>query len=204
MNFLLQITFPNKLNVDLNDVSDSFWANLLIANVSGIFILLTGYLAYRFALKQLRKETYIQIERAKYTRFIEALENCWKLLSFMTTVENKEAVLFFIREKSTKDDTWFINQDNAKKYIEDLNAFFYKTGLGIYLPKSVKEPLYEYRGILYGFSLVNKNNAESNIKVENEKMRTRMAKIYEELNFALKTELDATSDEKRKKIFSKS
>ena len=171
----------------------SIWQKLAENAVSGLFVLIgigfAAYLAYCYALKQKRKETFIGLEKIKYERKLSALESCWKLLAFITDTENSKSVLTWEQLKN-KEKSYYINKTNALEFIKSLADFFYDSGLGIYLSKEIKEQLFEYRSIIYGFLLKEKNNENSIILIQNNEMAKKMIDLFHKLIIQLKKEID--------------
>lgn len=160
--------------------------------------ILAVFIAYRYAISQMRKETHIQIEREKYKRTMDALQDAWKLLAFMTPTENEKSVLTW-QQNPDKTKTYFLNKTNAQNFIDSLASFFYGTGLGLYLPQSIRPKLFEYRSILYGLLLKEANNISSKIEVNNQEMIKKITRIYDDLVKVLREELDSKTPEMPKK-----
>jgi hypothetical protein len=194
----LLITLP-LLQVDVKAATgNSFQHELLLNSITGIFafigILLAALLAYFFAIRQKKKEIFIGLEKIKYERKLAAIEECWKLLAYLTETENDRAILIWGQVSSDKPKTYSINVENAKAYINGLSACFYGTGLGIYLSKETKELLFEYRGIIYSFLLGVIKRKETLINVDNDKMNKRMLEIHKELVLQMKKETENISN----------
>lgn len=151
-----------------------------------IGIVFTAYLAYKYALKQRKKETFIGLEKTKYERKLNALEECWKLLAFTTDTENTKSILTWEQMKGEK--TYFLNKANAKEFMKCLTDFFYGSGLGLYLSKEIKTGLFEYRSVIYGFLLKEKNSENEKILLQNAELANRMTKIYQSLIIQVKNE----------------
>ena len=171
--------------------SPDFPLEIAKSGVSGILtligIVIAAYLAYRYALKQRRKETFIGLEKTKYERKLNALEECWKLLAFTTDTENTKSILTWEQLKGG-NKTYLLNQTNAKDFMKCLTDFFYGSGLGIYLSKEIKAGLFEYRSILYGFLLKEKNNENDKIFIQNAEPAKRMTEIHQNLIIQVKNE----------------
>ncbi len=171
----------------------SFWEKIAESTITGLFTMagigIAAYLAYRYALKQKRKETFIGLEKIKYQRKLNALEGCWKLLAYTTDTENAKSILTWETLKN-KEKLYYLNKTNAQEFIKSLADFFYDTGLGIFLSKEIKVYLYEYRSIIYGFLLREKNNENNIIQIENIEMAKRMIEINQQLIIQLKKETD--------------
>jgi hypothetical protein len=171
---------------------DTKW--LFSTFVEPLVTLIAVYVAYRYAIRQMKKETHIQIEREKYKRTMDALQDCWKLLAFMTTTENEKSILTW-QQNPDQTKTYFLNKANAQGFIDGLASFFYGTGLGLYLPQNIRPLLFEYRGVLYGFLLKESNNPSPKIVVNNPEMITKMTSIYDDLVKKLREELNTQDPE---------
>lgn len=150
--------------------------------------LLVAWLTYHYAIKKMRHETRVQLQRLKYERKLAALEGCWKLLLHTTDVENGNNILTWQREGGAT--TWYINKAQADGFIKNLAAYFYGSGLGIYIPPAIKTDLYEYRNILYGFLLKEKQNTATDIVLQNEAMAGQLQTLHQRLVQELKTATD--------------
>ncbi len=183
------------LLVNQHDIlPESFCNKLLLNSVSGIIALIgiaiAAILAYKFALRQKKQEIFIGLERIKYERKLSAIEACWKLLAFTTDTENNNSVLIWKQDKGSKAKVFYMNVENARRFIKQLAACFYGTGLGIYLSQDIKKLLFEYRGILYGFLLATSNSEDKLIQIRKEQMHRRMAAIHVEMVEQLKKETE--------------
>jgi hypothetical protein len=171
----------------------SIWQKLTENAVSGLITLIglgiAAYLAYRYALKQKRKETFIGLEKIKYEKKLNALENCWKLLAYTTDTENEKSV-FKWELSQNKEKTYFLIKANAEEFLKSLAVFFYGSGLGVYLSKEIKEKIFEYRSILYGFLLKESHNTLPTILIQNNEMANKMIALHQELILQLKKETD--------------
>ncbi len=148
---------------------------------------LTALLAYRYAIKQKRMDIRIGIEKTRYERKLYALENCWKLMTYTSDTENTKTILIW--EKSVENaKIYYVNTDNCKEFIKELNQFFYGSGLGIYLTTEIKEKLFEYRSIIYGILLKEKENKEIKIRINNPELAANMIKLHQQMIKFIKEE----------------
>lgn len=176
------------------------WWNLFEMLIPVAITFIAGFLAYRYAIKQLHKthelalkqvqgETPLLIEREKYNRILSSLQGSWKLLIYMTDTENEKSILTFLVKKD-KSKTYYINISNANAFIKALPDYFYDSGLGLYLPVEIRALLFEYRNLIYGFLLVTKVSTEDSVEIKNEAMSKRMIEIYKELIKLLREKLE--------------
>jgi len=169
--------------------SGSIWAlpNIWVL-ATPLAALLVAWLTYQYALKKMRHETRAQLQRLKYERKLAALEACWKLLLHTTEVENGRNILTWQKAEGTT--TWYVNKAQAQGFVEALANYFYGSGLGIYLPTDIKAALFEYRNLLYGFLLAEKQNTAAIIEVNNPDMAARLQALHQQLVQLLKTETE--------------
>jgi hypothetical protein len=164
--------------------ADPIWHKLAESAVTGVFALagisFAAWLAYRYALRQKRMEILIRIEQVKYERTLEALENCWKLLIYTTDTENEKCIITWEQQKGNPKK-YYLNTLHAKEFIKSLADFHYNSGLGIYLSKEIKELIFQYRSIIYGFLLKERDNENGKVEVKNNEMAASLIKIHQEL-----------------------
>lgn len=184
------------------DMQSPFWQKLAEGMVSGFFTLLglgiAACLAYRFALRQKRRETFIGLERTKYERKLNSLEECWKLLAYTTDTENAKTIFTWEQLKGG-DKIYYLDKINAREYINNLAGFFYSSGSGIYLTKEIKELLFEYRSIIFGILLKENKNESNTIRVQNNEMVGKLIKIHQSLISELKKETEMIDKIENKK-----
>lgn len=123
---------------------------------------------------------------------LDSLLKAWSLLAYMTEVENPKAVLLW--EKQGKKTIYYLCPTPARQFMDALSEMFYGCGCGLLLDGHIKELFYEYRGHLYGILLKAGNQPEGGdqITVENDELVRRLKTIYNELNKALRKELETT------------
>ncbi len=183
----------NKLlcYTSLEVTAPPFWHKLAESTISGSLTLagicFAAWLAYLFAVRQKKRETFIGLERVKYERKLNALEECWKLLIYTTDTENKKSILTW-EQVNDGDKIYYLDMECAREFISNLAGYHYGSGLGIYLPKEIKEKLFEYRNILHGFLLKEKDNTGKKIEILNKEMAARMIQIHQALIQHLKNE----------------
>jgi len=181
-----------------NSFCRELWLNSIPMIIAFLGIGLAAFLAYRFAIKQKKEEIFIGLERIKYERKLAAIEACWKLLAYTTDTENDNSVLIWEQYREDKTKAFYINTENAGEFIKRLAAFFYGSGLGIYLSQDTKKLLFEYRGNLFGFLLSVKNSNEKLIRIKKVQMHQRMVAIHQELILRLKNETEVINKPDKK------
>jgi hypothetical protein len=160
----------------------NFWALLPVALVA-----FAAWLAHYLTLKRMRHETFVQMERQQHGRKLAALEGCWKLLLYTTDVENGHNLLQW-RQPPGGERQYLIHRGQGQRFIKELGLFFYGSGLGIYLPASVKDPLFAYRNILYGFLLKEGGKGDDPVAVQNKEMAAKLLALHQTLLDVLKNE----------------
>lgn len=151
---------------------------------------IAAFLAYKYAIIKMKKETHVLLKRELYAKRLEAYQALWQLLAYTTNTENKNAVLNFVRN-TNQTDSWFISKTNAKAYIDTLAEIFYGKGAGVFVNNTnIKALLFEYRSILYGFLLVNQNNGNDIILINKIEMKDTMQQIHKSLIELLHKEVE--------------
>lgn len=180
-----------------------FWNEILKSAISGLFtfisIGLAAYLTYRFALGQRKKEIFTDLEKLKYERKMNALEACWKLCIYMTDTENEKVILLWTKDKG-KDKQYFIKKSNAESFLKALPEVFYRSGIGLYLDNNdIKEKLFQYRSIIYGFLSKEKNNDNDKIQVHDVEFANKLIDLFHNLIEDLRNEINQIDKIKIKK-----
>ena len=158
---------------------------LLMSFLGTFLALLAGY-----GIWHLKKRSEPRYQTGLYlnSKKMDALMKVWSLLAYITDTENPLSAVVW--EKNGQEKSYYFVPCNGIEYIDKLAEIFYGSGSGLLLSDEVKDLLYEYRGIVYGFLLKEKDKSEK-VQITNEKMTARMQQIYKDLNSALRVELDA-------------
>ncbi len=144
-----------------------------------------------YSIRRLNIETNVGIRRKKYELVLSSLQECWKLLAYTTEVENEKSILVYTQQKQEK--IYYLRKTNAEAFIKGLSLYFYGSGLGLFLPKSIRPLLFEYRHTVYGLLLKYKNEGEDNVKLENDEMVKRFLAIHAELVLQIRAEIDSVN-----------
>lgn len=168
-----------------------------IATVLGTFIaaIVGTYFTAMYAVRKLRDELRYGVQKERYARTLDACQGCWKLLAYTTTTENEKSILLFERAKGSQATIWKMSQPNAASFIKELTTFFYSSGAGLFLPKEVRPLLFEYRNILYGVLLSNREKKDDIIIVEKNEMVKKMKDIHTSLISILRAAAGSQSPE---------
>jgi hypothetical protein len=162
----------------------------IVAQVFGsIVTVLAAYLAFRFAQQNMQKETQIRVSQYKNERFLEAAVGFWKLLAYTSDVENGNSVVTFRRDKTSGKDTFYFNRSNGEEFIKTLSKTNYEHGHGLFLSLRGRELFYEYRNLVYGFLLRNRESEENVIEIENQDLARGLFKLHNDLVVRLREEL---------------
>lgn len=151
--------------------------------------LLAPFFAAFWAVRKLRRDLRKEVQGVKYASTLSALQAFWKLLAYTTDTENEKSIL---RWKLNKGDgkTCFLRKKNAHDYVVALAQTFYSEGHGLFLPKAIRAPFFEYRSILYGVLLKTKDEPGEEVTLENASMVKRLLELHHEMTVALRDVLD--------------
>ncbi|AIJ36391.1 type VI-B CRISPR accessory protein Csx28 [Porphyromonas gingivalis] len=150
-----------------------------LLKLSGIFI--AAYLAYRYAVRKLSKESIENIERCKYQAVLEAHRSFYKLLRFTTDTENADSILVWQKAKGGGAKTYYFRPACIRGFLSELTDEFYKNGNGIFLSKEIISRIFEYRSIVYGLLLSERQNSDERVVMNKPETAERMISIHQEL-----------------------
>lgn len=172
------------------EVACKFNWDLFIKAAGVIVTVLVAGLVYFFTKRNMRNETIERISRFKNEKLMESGMAFWGLLTYITLTENKYAILVWEKEKNTTEKKYYFRPDQAKEFIDKLNTINYEKGYGLFLSRQTRELFYEYRNIVYGILLAEKNNRNDTILLTNTEMVSGMQKIYDKMVESLRKEID--------------
>ncbi|WP_455094777.1 type VI-B CRISPR accessory protein Csx28 [Prevotella koreensis] len=153
-------------------------------------IIFAAYLTYRYAIKKLRKESFENIERAKYEAILKAHQSIYKLLRFTTDTENKDCILMWYQPKGGGEKVYYFRQANICKFFKELTKEIYNKGNGVYLSKKVMQLIFEYRSLVYGLLLIAKDKPDEKIEIKNQKLAKRMIEIHQSLSIQIREDIN--------------
>lgn len=159
------------------------------AFITALASLSVPFIAAFWAVRKLRHDLRKEVQGAKYVGTLQAHQAFWKLLAYTTDTENAKSVLHWEQNKD-KSKSYFFQKKNGQNFISDLAQTFYGEGYGLFLPKPIRGLFFEYRSIVYGMLLKNKENAAEEIRVENAEMIKRMLDLHQQMTLALRDSLD--------------
>ena len=162
-------------------------ATALFSTLSSLVpIFIAAYLTYRYAIKKLHKESFESIECAKYEAILKAHQSIYKLLRFITDTENDDCILVWEQPKGGGENVYYFRQANIRKFIKELTEEIYNKGNGIFLSKEVMSLIFEYRSLVYGLLLTEKDNPKDKIIIKNLKLAKRMIEIHQNLSIKIR------------------
>ena len=166
-------------------------ATALFSTLSSLVpIVIAAYLTYRYAIKKLHKESFESIECAKYEAILKAHQSIYKLLRFITDTENDDCILVWEQPKGGGENVYYFRQANIRKFIKELTEEIYNKGNGIFLSKEVMSLIFEYRSLVYGLLLTEKDNPKDKIIIKNLKLAKRMIEIHQNLSIKIRAAIN--------------
>lgn len=181
-----------------NDGLDaSQWISLFGSLVTLAGVVMAAYLAHRYTVRQARlvHDTTIRADRLR--REIAALEDVWALLAYMSDKKSDKAIIHWRTDrKAGSSKEYFFHVRNLEQFcLRELNGVFYQRHAGLFISSEVRDLLYGYRAIAMGFYFPLKSDAsipeDQLIRIEKPEQAEKLKAIYDELNSALRKELDA-------------
>ena len=166
-------------------------ATALFSTISSLIpIVIVAYLTYLYAIKKLRKESFENIERAKYEAILNAHQSIYKLLRFITDTENDDCIMVWEQPKGGGEKTYYFRQANIRKFIKELTEEIYNKGNGIFLSKKVMPLIFEYRSLAYGLLLTAKDNPDEKIMIDKRELAKRMIEIHQSLSIQIRKDIN--------------
>ncbi len=143
-------------------------------------------LVYYFARRNMRYETQLRLGRFKYDKWYEAGMAFWGLLAYTTATENKKSIIVW--EKKSGNKTYYLQNAVALEFMDKLNTINYEKGYGLFLNEEIRSLFYEYRNIVFGLLLKERNNPAEKITVENADMIKEMLQMHNKMVLLLRKE----------------
>ncbi len=143
--------------------------------------IVAAILVYKFTKRNMKNETQERLSRFRNNKLYEAGMGFWSLLAYTTESENPHSILYWSKEKNTGQKKYYLHTGNAKEFITRLNEINYEKGHGLFLRSEARELFYEYRNILYGFLLKEKNNNEEKILIQRNEMAEKMQQLHQQM-----------------------
>jgi len=174
------------------------WASIvgggLTALVTLLSVLIASILTYRFTLRHSRVVHGTAVRADRLRREIDALEQIWSLLAYMSMQESEKTIVRW-REDRQKNRTYFVHFGNLKHFLlHEMSRAFYHEHAGLFMPKEIRDRIFDYGGSLMGLYLRYEDDGEvtgeSLIELENRRLIEKLENAYGELNRDLKKELE--------------
>ena len=181
-----------------NSANTIDWQAIMISGITGLVtflsVALAAYLTYRFTTKHSHATHNTAIKADRLKRQVNALENMWELLAYTSVGEGERNMLRWRKDKQGNKQ-YFIHYDNLKAFLtQELGRAFYAEHAGLYLSCTIRDDFFEYRRILMGFYLRYEKDEKvvlnPLIELKNEDLAKKISCKYNELNKAIKDELD--------------
>jgi hypothetical protein len=160
---------------------------LLLPGFSILAVIYGLHRSYTNWEKQKIRELEIAAEQQTKSARIAACKAVWSLLAYITEKENSRTV--FVKRADRK---WYLRVAQAKNYILEVEEVFFSQGHGLFMPKDIRDGMYNFRTLLYRLMDSEKYKkgtselVESEILVENEGVITEKTTLFENLNKKLR------------------
>lgn len=184
----------------LGSLSVDNWLGLLgsvlsaLVALAGIWIAAT--LAHDYAVRQARLTHNTTIRSDRLKREITALERVWALLAYMSDKKSAKAIIHWRKDsQSGGGKEYCFHFGNLEQFcLREVNEVFYAQHAGLFISAEVRDLLYGYRAVAMGFYFAHKDDAsipeDQLIRIEKPEQAEKLKAIYDDLNSALRTELD--------------
>lgn len=162
--------------------------------LAGIWIAAT--LAHDYAIRQARLTHNTTIRSDRLKREIAALERVWALLAYMSDKKSGKAIIHWHKDsKSGNGKEYLFHYGNLEQFcLHEVNEVFYEHHAGLFISGEVRDLLYGYRAVAMGFFFAHKDDAnipeDQLIRIEKSEQAEKLKAIYDDLNSALRKELE--------------
>jgi hypothetical protein len=180
----------------LDPVKDSkpYWFEIFQTVLPTLAVIYSLCHSYKNWEKQKIRELEIAEKQQTESARIAACKAVWSLLAYMSDNESSKTV--YVKRA---DEKWYLRVAQARQYILDVEEVFYLQGHGLFMPKTVRNGMYEFRRSLYRlmdserFKKNTNELADTEIMVENEGVITAKKQLFDQLNKELR-QLITTGD----------
>lgn len=174
----------------------SIGGSLLSALVAVVAVTVAARLANHYTIQQgnLTRTTTIRADRLR--REITALEDVWALLAYMSDKKSDKAIIHWRKDrKSGAGKEYFFHYGNLEQFcLREVNEAFYQRHAGLFISSKIRDLLYGYRAVAMGFYFAHKDDTnipdDKLIRIEKPEQAEKLQAIYDDLNSALRKELD--------------
>ena len=139
--------------------------------------------AFRAWERQKKREIDLLLDRQRYEQKLQACLGVWSLLAYLSGLENEKTV--FVR----RDGSWYFRRDQGRDFLANLPEIFYTAGHGVFMPKEVRNGLYEFRGIVYKMLdafPTDDSKTGDRMLVKNQDIIEVIPKLFQRLNKSLR------------------
>lgn len=172
------------------------WISILGSVVTLVGVGVAAYLSHQYAVRQgtLTHNTAIRTDRLR--REIAALEDIWALLAYMSDKKSDKAIIHWQKDRKAGGETvYFFHFNNLEQFcLREVSEVFYQHHAGLFIAPAIRDLLYDYRTVAMGFYFAHKDDAaipdNGLIKINKPEQAEKLKKIYDDLNRALRAELD--------------
>ncbi len=176
----------------LNIFCNANWeiiTKILQVVVPALATIVAAIVVYKFTKRNMKHETQERLSRYRNEKLYEAGMGFWGLLAYTSEAENPHTILYWEKDTTTGEKKYYLHTGNAKAFITKLNEVNYEKGYGLFLRREPRELFYEYRNILYGFLLKEKDNTAEKILVQKTAMAEKMLQLHQQMVLRLMQEM---------------
>ncbi len=148
-----------------------------------------GKQGYKYWLKQKKEESFYLQRQSKYEAKLAAGKALWALLRYISESDHDENIFRRGELDENKKKVFYFRQEQANRFITELNDVFYIKGHGLFLDQNIKMLIFELRSQVFGWLHISQKSNEAEMKITNAKKFERICQIREELNKKLKEQI---------------
>lgn len=157
-------------------------AKIVLPSVIGMAsALIVAFFTYLYAIQKLKQQTKEEVIKNKYNKILEAHQKAWGLLKYISDKENQYSAYSSIRDTTTGKDTFYLNKQNAQKFLVDYAEVILSGGHGLYLNSKIIQLFVECRGVFYSLLAKEHQNTDTRIEIKNPKLIKKVRKAYSDL-----------------------
>jgi hypothetical protein len=167
--------------------SKPYWFEIFQTVLPTLAVIYSLCHSYKNWEKQKIRELEIAEKQQTESARIAACKAVWSLLAYMSDKENSRTV--FVKRA---DNRWYLRVEQANSYILEVEEVFFSQGHGLFMPKDIRDGMYEFRTLVYRFmdSERHKKGTSELVKhailVENEAVIDAKEKLFNRLNKELR------------------
>lgn len=161
--------------------------------VSPTVTLLLAGIGYWWSIRVWKVQKALEVRLAagqhREASRIAACKAVWGLLAYMSEKENSKTV--FVARGDEQKKTWHLRREQGIDYINQVERVFFGDGHGIFMPKDIRDGMYEFRSRIYRLleKESRKGNEDSFITIENEEVVQKVKELFAQLNQRLREEI---------------